>query len=322
MTFFNQSETPCGAIVLSQTDTFTASFNCDLDKLPLTIDRLVFIAAIDGSETMGQIQSGHLGFIASGNERARFSFFGNDFNHEKALILGEIYRKDGTWRFNAIAQGFDGGMTALVKHFGGEVAVDISSQLNEELYSDNIPLQSNNGNIITASNTKSNIDTMNEYLQTIGSTKGLFDDEEDYGTLSSEKIGIDINNDVWIFKLSYIQSTATDNGVIALTYKLKNAFKIGSPQDFFITTLGAKINNKIRVGGFWFDLDDGEFSYNVGFFVPPNGLTIESIGENHSYCLAVIETYSPIMKRFVLSSSKDDEVGNYVGALVELDELG
>ena len=37
-------------------------------------------------------------------------------------MLGEFYRKDGAWRFWATAQGFNGGLEALVKHFGGEVS--------------------------------------------------------------------------------------------------------------------------------------------------------------------------------------------------------
>ena len=121
MTFFNQPKTPCGAIELSTPIGDSAGFLCNLNKLPLTIDRLVFTAAIDGSETMRQIQTGYLRFLDAGQETARFSFSGADFQNEKALMLGELYRKDGAWRFSAVGQGFNGGLDALVKHFGGEV---------------------------------------------------------------------------------------------------------------------------------------------------------------------------------------------------------
>jgi hypothetical protein len=60
----------------------------------------------------------------AGQEIARFAFSGSDFNDEKAVKLGEIYLKDGAWRFSAVGQGFNGGMAALVKHFGGEVIED------------------------------------------------------------------------------------------------------------------------------------------------------------------------------------------------------
>jgi hypothetical protein len=44
---------------------------------------------------------------------------GADFASEKAVIPGELDRKDGHWRFGAVGQGFDGGLSALLKHFGG-----------------------------------------------------------------------------------------------------------------------------------------------------------------------------------------------------------
>ncbi|OTE96495.1 tellurium resistance protein [Crenothrix sp. D3] len=136
MTFFNQPKTPCGAVELSTPVGDTLGFSCQLAKLPAKIDKLVFTAAIDGSTSMGQIKDGYLRFLISNQEVARFSFSSVDFQDEKAVMLGELYRKDGTWRFSAVCQGFNGGMAALVKHFGGEVAEEaplpVSSKLSLE----------------------------------------------------------------------------------------------------------------------------------------------------------------------------------------------
>jgi hypothetical protein len=55
-------------------------------------------------------------------EFARFDFVGSDFAAEQAVMLGEIYRKDGQWRFMVVGQGFNGGLPALVRHFGADVA--------------------------------------------------------------------------------------------------------------------------------------------------------------------------------------------------------
>lgn len=41
---------------------------------------------------------------------------------ENALVLGELYRYKGEWKFNAVGSGFDGGMTALCNNFGIEVS--------------------------------------------------------------------------------------------------------------------------------------------------------------------------------------------------------
>ncbi|WP_103975245.1 vWA domain-containing protein [Methylovulum psychrotolerans] len=124
MTFYNQPETPCGGVGLSAAggDGDQARFTCRLPNLPDGIESLVFTAAIDGKGSMRQIQQGYLRFLVSGLEIARFAFTGGDFQDEKALMLGEIYRKDGVWRFSAIGQGFNGGMAALVEYFGAAVA--------------------------------------------------------------------------------------------------------------------------------------------------------------------------------------------------------
>lgn len=123
MTFFNQPETPCGSVSISVSQQTTDGFNFRLDLLPEAIARLVITAAIDGNQTMQAMRAGFLRFLAaSGQSVAEFSFQGSDFNNEKALMLGEFYRSGGEWRFSAIGQGFDGGLAALVKHFGGEIS--------------------------------------------------------------------------------------------------------------------------------------------------------------------------------------------------------
>lgn len=124
MTFFNQPKTPCGAVELSTAQNDNLGFLCQLNKLPNTIERLVFTAAIDGNSTMRQINNGYLRFLVANQEVARFAFSSADFQDEKALMLGELYRKDGLWRFSAIGQGFNGGLADLVKHFGADVADD------------------------------------------------------------------------------------------------------------------------------------------------------------------------------------------------------
>ncbi|MFO1373420.1 MAG: VWA domain-containing protein [Agitococcus sp.] len=129
MTFFNQPKTPCGGVAIVQsTGKDTTTFHLNLALLPASIDRLVITAAIDGTGTMNQLRDGcYLRFVANGQESSRFNFSGQDFAQEKALMLGELYRKNGEWRFCATAQGFNGGLEALVKHFGGEVAAPTTS---------------------------------------------------------------------------------------------------------------------------------------------------------------------------------------------------
>lgn len=123
MTFFNQPRSPCGGVELCQLQGDAGGFAFSLDKLPALLERVVVAVSASGGAPMSRISAGHLRILESRSERelARFAFTGSDFSAEQALMLGEFYRKDGGWRFMAVGQGFDGGLDALVRHFGGTV---------------------------------------------------------------------------------------------------------------------------------------------------------------------------------------------------------
>ncbi|GAA3640429.1 hypothetical protein GCM10023079_33040 [Streptomyces chitinivorans] len=119
--FFNQPESPEGAIrLLGAQAGDTESFRVTLDRIPANVHKLSFTATIDGDGQMSQADPGYLRIVAGGEEVARYSFGGSEFTTERAVMLGDFYLKD-VWRFAAVGQGFDGGLEALLKHFGGEV---------------------------------------------------------------------------------------------------------------------------------------------------------------------------------------------------------
>lgn len=122
MTFFNQPESPCGGVRAGAVGGDTHGFLFQLARLPASVERVTITASIDGGGTMAQLQSGSLRLVSAQGEFARFDFAGRDFAAEQAVMLGEFYRKDGGWRFMAVGQGFNGGLAALVKHFGADVA--------------------------------------------------------------------------------------------------------------------------------------------------------------------------------------------------------
>ena len=124
MTFFNQPATPCGGVALGAVGQDAAVFGFQLARLPGWVERVSIVASTDGAATMAQLQTGYLRLVGPQGEFARFTFSGSDFAGERAVMLGELYRKDGGWRFMAVGQGFNGGLDALVRHFGGAVADD------------------------------------------------------------------------------------------------------------------------------------------------------------------------------------------------------
>ncbi|MFF7953476.1 TerD family protein [Streptomyces griseorubiginosus] len=120
--FFNQPKSPEDSIqLLGAQSGDTESFRVTLDQIPSQIQKLSFTATIDGDGQMSQIAPGYLRIVAGGEEVARYSFDGSEFSTERALMVGDLYLKD-VWRFAAVGQGFDGGLEALLKNFGGEVA--------------------------------------------------------------------------------------------------------------------------------------------------------------------------------------------------------
>lgn len=111
MVFYNQPASPERAI--QQTALQTFKFN--LDALPANITE-VYLTATHDDQPIGAAQT------------LTVSLGAHSFNvkphlkAEKAVMLVRLYRHGGAWRLATVAQGFNGGLGALVKHFGGEVA--------------------------------------------------------------------------------------------------------------------------------------------------------------------------------------------------------
>ena len=114
MIFYNQLRSPNDEIVGSEIDS-GMEFTIRLNDLPEKIQKLVFTGSIDGAGVMSEI-SRHKILIG---DQISADFGGNDFEQEKAITSLEIYRKNG-WRFNVVARGFNGGLDALLKFYGGE----------------------------------------------------------------------------------------------------------------------------------------------------------------------------------------------------------
>ncbi|MFE3658264.1 TerD family protein [Streptomyces sp. NPDC059165] len=120
--FFNQPKSPEESVqLLGAQAGDTESFRVTLDRIPAHIRKLSFTATVDGAGQMSQIGPGYIRIVAGGEEVVRYAFTGSEFSTERAVMLGDFYLKD-VWRFAAVGQGFDGGLEALLKNFGGEVA--------------------------------------------------------------------------------------------------------------------------------------------------------------------------------------------------------
>lgn len=118
--FYNQPASPEKAIeIKGHSGGADQIFSVRLKMLPPTIVRLVFVASLDASATFSDLSSGCFELMGPNGPEASFQFSGQDFAAEKAIIIGEVYLKS-VWRAAAVGQGFNGGLSALLKHFGGE----------------------------------------------------------------------------------------------------------------------------------------------------------------------------------------------------------
>jgi stress response protein SCP2 len=125
MIFYNQMQSPNKEIQLLSYGSGNGTYSIDLAKLSSPIQNLVFAATIDGNGTMSMIQNGSIVVSAEGKTILRYQFKPSDFQNEKAIIISEVYCKS-LWRVASVGKGFDGGLAALLKHFGGEVAEEQS----------------------------------------------------------------------------------------------------------------------------------------------------------------------------------------------------
>lgn len=99
----------------------------DLGKIPPNVEKIAFTVTIYEAETrhqnFGQVSNSYIRIVdaATNTELIRYDL-GEDFSIETAVVVGELYKNNGEWKFNAIGSGFQGGLAALCGHYGIDVA--------------------------------------------------------------------------------------------------------------------------------------------------------------------------------------------------------
>ena len=95
----------------------------DLNKLPPQYDRLIFVVniykAIDRKQHFGMIKNAFIRIVDVDNrtELCRYNLSDN-YDGMLAMVAGEVYRKNGDWKFNAIGNGTkDSSLKELVHRF-------------------------------------------------------------------------------------------------------------------------------------------------------------------------------------------------------------
>lgn len=99
------------------------SIEIELSQISSAIEKVRFTVTIDNAEernqNFGQVANAFIRVIdANSNEELIRYDLGEDFSIETAIVVGELYRHNGEWKFTAIGSGYQGGLAALGRDFG------------------------------------------------------------------------------------------------------------------------------------------------------------------------------------------------------------
>jgi tellurium resistance protein TerD len=103
----------------------------DFSKIPSDVKKIAICVTIHDAEArrqnFGQVSNAYIRIAKRSDE---FDEVGEpvlkfdleeEFSIETALVVAEIYEKNGAWKFNAVAAGYQGGLEAIIRSFGGNV---------------------------------------------------------------------------------------------------------------------------------------------------------------------------------------------------------
>ena len=95
----------------------------DLSLVPQNVNKIAFTVTIheaqERRQNFGQVNNSYVRLVNSDNEEELLRYdLGEEFSIETAIVVCEIYRHNGEWKFSAVGSGFEGGLEALCRSYG------------------------------------------------------------------------------------------------------------------------------------------------------------------------------------------------------------
>lgn len=95
----------------------------DLPNVPADVEKIAFTITIydapGRSQNFGQVSNSYVRILDESNSKELLKFdLGEDFSVETAVVVGELYRHSGEWKFNAIGSGYRDGLAGLCRDYG------------------------------------------------------------------------------------------------------------------------------------------------------------------------------------------------------------
>jgi tellurium resistance protein TerD len=95
----------------------------NLSSVPATVEKISFVITIHDAEArnqnFGQVSNAFVRIVNEDNKEEIIRYdLGEDFSIETAIIVGELYRHNGEWKFSAIGSGYQGGLARIATDYG------------------------------------------------------------------------------------------------------------------------------------------------------------------------------------------------------------
>lgn len=95
----------------------------NLAFVPLDVEKITVAVTIYDAENrgqnFGQVSNAYIRIVDESTHREVMRFnLGEDFSIETSIVVGEIYRYKGEWKFTAIGSGFKGGLKTMCQNYG------------------------------------------------------------------------------------------------------------------------------------------------------------------------------------------------------------
>ncbi len=127
--FYNNPQDAAGSVIYAgdnrtgEGEGDDESVTITLSKVPANVSKISFTVTIHEAESrgqnFGQVSNAYIRIVdtVKNEELLRYDL-GEDYSIETAIVVAELYRHGGEWKFAAIGSGFQGGLAALCNNFG------------------------------------------------------------------------------------------------------------------------------------------------------------------------------------------------------------
>lgn len=117
--FYNHPAHTSGAVAHRGRSGTVERMAVDLTRLPADVATIVLVASISNGTFAAAALSLSIA-AASVGEQLRFDDMGA--SSETAFVVGELYLREGRWKFRAVGQGWDSGLAGVATAYGVDVA--------------------------------------------------------------------------------------------------------------------------------------------------------------------------------------------------------